>query len=151
MREFKFRVWCKGKSDNPNFNKQKWFDINDIILNKYITIRALFNGADDNFVVQQYTGLTDKNNKEIYEGDIVKSIFNDEVALVDFNDKNYASVLGWNLLSIGYFEEGKLIFNDPKIQSDGKLPAVEYFYGRSPGKNWEIIGNIYGDEALING
>jgi uncharacterized phage protein (TIGR01671 family) len=149
MREFKFRVWCKGKSDNPNFNKQKWFDVNDIILNKYFPLPNLFNESHDNFVIQQYTGLKDKNGKEIYEGDIVQSVYDDEVALVDFNDKNYASVLGWNLLRIGYFEDGKLVFNDPKIQSDGKLPAVEYYYGRSPGKNWEIIGNIYENPELM--
>jgi uncharacterized phage protein (TIGR01671 family) len=104
---------------------------------------------DDDWEIQQYTGLKDKNDKEIYEGDIVQSVYNDEICLVDFNDKNYASVLGWNLLSIGYFKEGKLVFNDPKIQSDGKLPAVEYYYGSSPGKNWEIIGSVYENPELM--
>jgi uncharacterized phage protein (TIGR01671 family) len=123
MREFKFRVWCKGKSDNPNFNKQKWFDINDIILNKYIPIRGLFNGADDNFVVQQYTGLKDKNGKEIYEGDIIEWQFTTQSAT---------------------------IFIQPVVFSDGvfwatSIPLYEV------AKNAEVIGNIYGDEGLING
>jgi uncharacterized phage protein (TIGR01671 family) len=144
MREIKFRAF--NKSTKEMYPCAGFLSGQVIIIKDSQTIGC----KDDDWEIQQYTGLTDKNNKEIYEGDIVESIFNDEICLVDFNDKNYASVLGWNLLSIGYFKEDKLIFCDPKVEPDGKLPATEYYYGRSPGKNWEIIGNIYENPELIN-
>jgi hypothetical protein len=61
MREIKLRAW-----DNQEM-LYEWFTI--IYDGGFITPRTLCRGAN---AVMQFTGLTDKNGKEIYEGDIIE-------------------------------------------------------------------------------
>ncbi len=59
-REIKFRAW-----ENNSMRYDFWQRCD---LGNYLNSKGVFK----NIIVMQYTGLKDKNNKEIYEGDILE-------------------------------------------------------------------------------
>ncbi len=77
MREFKFRVW------SWHTNSFQDIDIEDIGM--------VFSGADG-LEAQQFTGLKDKNGKEIYEGDWIKGQDYEQPVQVVFRNGQFASV-----------------------------------------------------------
>ena len=93
--------------------------------------------------VCQFTGFLDKNGKEIYEGDVLRSDEYPYSCIGDNRRDNYYAV-------VYYCEEGacfgSVTAKNPSSDvggiSDGILDDVE----REKMKNFEVIGNVYDDE-----
>jgi uncharacterized phage protein (TIGR01671 family) len=123
MREIKFKIYDKNDTNciiGPfNWNKLPQF---------------LF---PENFTVLQYTGLKDKNGKEVYEGDIVRWGMSHDL-------KN-----AFPKLRFVEFCERQLIY---KVVEVGDLPSsLDYLYeAKQPSTRWcEVIGNIFENPELL--
>ena len=123
-REIKFRAWDK---ETKSMIKEVW----------EIGLKSNYNqpwlmGDDkrtDNFELMQYTGLKDKDGKEIYEGDVAR-IWADPKDYNGYKGHNYIGVVEWDEFILGF------------ILSDGHgLKDFEFI---------EIVGNIYENPELLN-
>lgn len=116
MRPIKFRAWDKERKEMSH-NPALIFD------DTFGTYRIHGALASNLPVLMQYTGLKDKNSKEIYEGDILK-IGND---LVEVKWIEVGNWMGEKQPMVGFISHGT-IYKDSPI---------------------EVIGNIYENPELL--
>lgn len=90
----------------------------------------------DTTTIGQYTGLTDKNGKEIYEGDIVRHHWKDPV----FGD----------LVETGQFVHSTICFNNGAFVVNYRLQG-EYIYLQDfvRLKCLEVVGNIHDNPEML--
>ena len=119
-------------------------------------VRLTSGEVSDALELMQFTGLKDKNGKEIYEGDIVetqpwfyweKRRIGNVVFKTDIDDdiECYYDATGWFVEWHSISDE--LIDREPHtlfLQSEGEKVA-----GRMYEKNIEVIGNIYENPELL--
>ncbi len=122
MREIKFRAWVK--------NNKVGHELFTVVMISWIGKEVILSGKGgsiglDDCVLTQYTGLKDKNGKEIYEGDIIKRT-DDSLRLVKW------AKFGFQLYGT--------IFPDSYWDSD----YLDW-------QQSEVIGNIYENKELLNG
>ena len=98
MREIKFRAWAVASNIMFYPNTEDGWDI--------------VNGELDplpNTILMQYTGLKDKNGKDIYEGDIIKAE-DKYIGVVKYSEVNamYFISGSWFSQNLGTWEPGFL-------------------------------------------
>ena len=125
---FKFRVWDK---ENFNYLEFEGFKKGEIEFNFDIDTNSIWIEFDHNkYILEQCTGLKDKNGKLIYEGDIIniwcKNFTKNQISEVKFCKERAA-------FTFDYFTDfGNIV---PCTMDKTEI---------------EVIGNIYENKELLN-
>lgn len=142
MREIKFRVYLDKMYYQNEYNEYDTNLIGIDFLNKIVTFAGYTDGEeedsferysfDENNIlykkdlkIMQYTGLKDKNNKEIYEGDVLFESFGERYYKVVFENGSFRAEFE------GDFEEHSFDLIDVVAQG------------------YEVVGNIYQNPELL--
>lgn len=136
-REIKFRAWDKEKKvmrelgsiqiDMQPFGitKKTFFEFKGIESGEMVVGDIV-----EKFVLRQFTGLKDKNGKELYFDDLVKIIGSEKIWHVTKDD-----------------------FGIPVFIRPGIIITFEKYFLNDPSRHrndFEIIGNVYENTELLN-
>lgn len=127
MREFKFRAWQQFDREFRSLDHQS---------NYYIGFYFGHDGTElkDDFIISQYTETKDKNDNEIWEGDILKIYRDGEIIIATIIFFN--GCFGWN--DHTYHNEFYSMSTTMEVIAEDN---INY--------SIEVIGNIYQNSDLL--
>lgn len=120
MREIIFRAWDGKKL---SIGKAEYFDDSVNFRFEHFDIDC------DKPILEQYTGLKDKNGRMIFEGDLLSFEMPDETCVTR------------NLKGVVYFTEGVFWVDCTEIENDDEALYMLGMFDED--ENAEIIGNIH--------
>lgn len=137
MREIKFRAWLLDRFDSYNgqvyIAKWKMVDVHSL---HFGSNKIMFTGGttktpraqkiNAECIIEQFTGVLDKNSKKIYEGDIVRA--------TDANTHEYDDEIDDSVSFIGSC-----------FSLSESWETLDYFGSN----NLEVIGNIHENPELL--
>ena len=141
MREIKFRALDKGK--------KYWIEKMNIFHGDFTGYFGITGTASEGIEIMQFTGLKDKNGKEIYEGDILKQGEGEHETLIEvrfgtgtFDSGCYGFTGFYGVyVKVGFgggFKKGDLCEDMDEITKEEC-------------DRREVIGNIYENQELLKG
>jgi uncharacterized phage protein (TIGR01671 family) len=123
-RELKFRAWVVNQYGD-------WMAQQGV--HEEIDTPAKFLALYGNSILMQYTGLKDKNGKEIYEGDIC----------IYHGLEEHRVVVVWDTIGFAFEDTAtKHLMEWPRY--DGRIMSGYYDRGR-----FEVIGNVHENPELL--
>lgn len=133
MRNLKFRAWDKKRKvmfQNHTFRS--------------IAETGIYDKSYDHLIWMQYTGLKDKNRKEIYEADIAKVYFRKWLLTGNYTE--------WHTIqNLGHDYIGVVIFKDFQWRVNSELTSFSPIFCDPDTRQFEVIGNIYENPELLKG
>lgn len=125
MREIKFRAWDKFSNEMVDV---KTIDFGNDGAECAVDKSGINGEMESEWILEQYTGLHDKNGKEIYEGDVVKVV---GLFGFEFTGEVVYDRFGFNLKD--FWCSG---FDDPDLAFSEK-------------HDWQVIGNIHDNQEIL--
>jgi len=134
MREIAFRIWdVKNKRMNNGGFWVGGMSGSVALVQGVVHGKKVFSGVlqrEKDFILMQFTGLKDKNGKEIWEGDIVQNLSGRMCKIV------------WNEFAACF--DAEVVKEYPNDNPDGFVAAQWSLWVK-------IIGNIHQNPELLNG